>query len=130
MRPRVLLVEPVGDSAAALSKRLDGNTHIEFLGCAEGTEQAMDMLREVNPDLLLLDVHRWNGSALELCRQVRRFGPVPLAVLASSMTPERWRSLQAAGATELLLKHVDTAHLGRELAKLATVNQPKERSDD
>jgi FixJ family two-component response regulator len=41
-------------------------------------------------------------------------------VLASFMTPEHWEQLRRAGATDFLLKHVDTKRLGRELAELGT----------
>jgi DNA-binding NarL/FixJ family response regulator len=131
MKPRVLLVEAQGTSAD-LATRLGSSTHIDFIGHAEGAEEAMRTLEETGPDVLLLDIHRWHGSAVEFCRQVHRVAPIPLVVLASSMTPERWRTLREAGASELLLKHVDTEHLGRELARLATfrATATKENSDD
>jgi DNA-binding NarL/FixJ family response regulator len=122
-KPRVLLVSAQGE-AGDLAGRLQGNPHIDFVGRAEGLEQATDSLREAKPDVMLLDIHRWNGSAIDFCREVRRATGIPLAVLASSMTPERWRNLEEAGATELLLKHVDTGQLGRELVRLAAVNHP------
>jgi CheY-like chemotaxis protein len=121
-KPRVLLVSAQGE-AGDLAGRLQGNSHIDFVGRAEGLEQATDSLREAKPDVLLLDIHRWNGGAIEVCREVRRATGIPLAVLASSMTPERWRNLEEAGATDLLLKHIDTGQLSRELVRLAAIGR-------
>ena len=120
MNVRVLLVDADDDSRAGLAQRLRRTRGIELVGEAHDVADAAQVLAQSEPDVVLVDLHGWDGQSAELCRGLCSLASAPLAVLASFMTPEHWELLRRAGATDFLLKHVDTKRLGRALAELGT----------
>ena len=73
-----------------------------------------EVLEEVNPDLLLLDIDMPEVNGIELCRVVRndpRWSSLPIVFLTGRRAPDTIREVFAAGADDYLHKPV----LGPEL---------------
>jgi CheY-like chemotaxis protein len=81
---------------------------------AVSVEQALDLLQQEKPDLLLLDIRLGDGSGLDVIRAVRAdpaFDQVPaLAITAQAMKDDESRFL-AAGFDAYLSKPIDTRRL-------------------
>lgn len=81
---------------------------------ASSVAEAMDLLRQSKPDLLLLDIRLGEGSGLDVIGAVRAdhaFDDVPaVAITAQAMKNDEQRFL-AAGFDGYLSKPVDTRHL-------------------
>lgn len=81
---------------------------------AESMAQALELLRDGRPDLLLFDIRLGDGSGLDLIRAVREnpaFDDVPaIAITAQAMKDDESRFL-AAGFDGYLSKPVDTRRL-------------------
>lgn len=81
---------------------------------AASVEQALDLLQQEKPDLLLLDIRLGDGSGLDVIRAVRAdpaFDQVPaLAITAQAMKGDESRFL-AAGFDAYLSKPIDTRRL-------------------
>ena len=81
---------------------------------AESAEQALAMLRDDKPDLLLLDIRLGESSGLEVVRAIRAdpaFDEVPVvAITAQAMKNDESRFL-AAGFDGYLSKPLDTRQL-------------------
>jgi CheY-like chemotaxis protein len=81
---------------------------------ANNVAQALALLREVTPDLLLLDIRLEDGSGLDVVRAVRAdpaFDRVPVvAVTAQAMKDDESRLLEA-GFDGYLAKPIDTRSL-------------------
>lgn len=81
---------------------------------AASVEQALDLLQQEKPDLLLLDIRLGDGSGLDVIRAVRAdpaFDQVPaLAITAQAMKDDESRFL-AAGFDAYLSKPIDTRRL-------------------
>lgn len=81
---------------------------------AASVEQALELLRQEKPDLLLLDIRLGDGSGLDVIRAVRAdpaFDQVPaLAITAQAMKDDESRFL-AAGFDAYLSKPIDTRRL-------------------
>lgn len=77
-------------------------------------EQALTLLSEVKPDLLMFDIRLGEGSGLDLIRSVRAdpaFDLVPaLAITAQAMKDDEGRFLEA-GFDSYLSKPIDTRRL-------------------
>lgn len=87
---------------------------------AVSVEQALALLRDERPDLLLLDIRLGDGSGLDLIRSVRTdpaFDQVPaLAITAQAMKDDESRFL-AAGFDGYLSKPIDTRRLPEVVAR-------------
>lgn len=81
---------------------------------AESAEQAMEMLKDAKPDLLLLDIRLGESSGLDVIRAIRAdpaFDEVPaVAITAQAMKNDESRFL-AAGFDGYLSKPLDTRQL-------------------
>lgn len=81
---------------------------------AASVEQALALLQQEKPDLLLLDIRLGDGSGLDVIRAVRAdpaFDQVPaLAITAQAMKDDESRFL-AAGFDAYLSKPIDTRRL-------------------
>lgn len=81
---------------------------------AVSVEQALAMLQQEKPDLLLLDIRLGDGSGLDVIRSVRAdpaFDQVPaVAITAQAMKDDESRFL-AAGFDAYLSKPIDTRKL-------------------
>lgn len=96
--------------------RMEG---VELTGAAMDARGTTDLLMAQPPHLILVDLHLKDGLERDLCAELRVATDLPIIVLASFMTEERWHVLYAAGATTYLLKHLDSDQFGRELRELA-----------
>jgi len=79
----VLIVDdyaPFRDSARGL---LEGD-QFEVVGEAEDGESALRLVEELNPDVVLLDVHMEDLDGFEVARRLARLASPPTVVLVSS----------------------------------------------
>ena len=87
---------------------------------AVSVEQALALLRDERPDLLLLDIRLGDGSGLDVIRSVRAdpaFDRVPvLAITAQAMKDDESRFL-AAGFDGYLSKPINTRRLPEVVAR-------------
>lgn len=90
-----------------------GKQHYRIIEASSAAE-AMEQLRRVKPDLLLLDIRLGEGSGLDVIGAVRAdrtFDDVPaVAITAQAMKNDEQRFL-AAGFDGYLSKPVDTRYL-------------------
>lgn len=115
---RVLLVDEHENARTRLVQRLRRDAQLEFVVGAASLEDVERLLPEAQPDIVLLDIHSHDGRGLEVCRELSRMTGAPVVVLASFMTPDLWAAAQEVGATDYLLKHIDTHRLGRDIVRL------------
>ena len=84
------------------------------VACGEATtgRQALAMIQEQSPDLVVLDVALPELNGIEVARQVRRRSSVPILMVTAHDSDQVVREAMAAGANGLVLK----AEAGRALA--------------
>jgi two-component system response regulator VicR len=51
--------------------------------CAYDGNQALEMVEEINPDLLLLDIMLPNRDGMEVCREIRKKYDMPIIMLTA-----------------------------------------------
>lgn len=108
----ILLVEDDDTNRKLIRIILRGKSYrIQEAGSAE---QALEMLRDAKPDLLLLDIRLGESSGLDVIRAIRAdpaFDEVPaVAITAQAMKDDESRFL-AAGFDGYLSKPLDTRQL-------------------
>ncbi len=106
---RVLVVDDDPLIAQLLAVWLDDSIHLSEL---TDSVRLWDVLNQVNPDLLILDVNMPEINGIELCQTVRcdlQWNWLPIVFLTAQCDPQTEQQIFAAGADDLLLKPVQPA---------------------
>ncbi len=104
---RVLVVEDSPTARALLVFLFDKDPEIRVVGQASNGRQAVQMAKELAPDLITMDVVMPDMNGVEATREIMSQNPIPiLFVTAHSDTPELNLAFDAlkAGALDLINK--------------------------
>jgi two-component system chemotaxis response regulator CheB len=105
-RVRVLIVDDSAIVRKVLAQELGKDGDIEVVGTAPDPFVARDMIVELNPDVLTLDIEMPRMDGITFLKRLMRFRPLPV-VIVSSLTPRGGEvALEAmdAGAVEVVCK--------------------------
>jgi two-component system chemotaxis response regulator CheY len=97
---------------------------------AEDGQEALDLLGEVNPDLLITDVHMPRLDGLQLIERVRnseRFKALPILVLSTETEREYKLKARSAGATGWISKPIEAALLINAIHRVLELAEPPSR---
>jgi two-component system, chemotaxis family, protein-glutamate methylesterase/glutaminase len=117
-KARVLIVDDAALIRRLVSDALAGDPHIEVAGAAGNGKQALQMIPQLNPDLVTLDVEMPEMGGIETLRELRKRYP-RLPVIMFSVLTERGcvDTLEALslGASDYVAKPATAG--GREAAQ-------------
>lgn len=82
-----------------------------------------DLLRTSNPDVVVLDLSRANGSGIDAILKIRRKVPTPILVVCNTDDPSA-REYRIAGAAECIPAPVDILLLNETLQRIIRVTGP------
>ncbi|HEY1899828.1 MAG TPA: chemotaxis response regulator protein-glutamate methylesterase [Steroidobacteraceae bacterium] len=116
---RVLVIDDSAYVRQIIMQILRTDPGIEVVGCASDAHQAREMIRQLNPDVLTLDIEMPRMDGLTFLRHLMRLRPMPV-VMVSSLT-ERGAEVTlealALGAVDFLPKpHTDQGTTLRDYA--------------
>lgn len=116
---RVLIIDDSAYVREIMTEILRADTGIDVIGCASDAHVAREMIRQLNPDVLTLDVEMPRMDGLTFLRNLMRLRPMPV-VMVSSLT-ERGAEVTldalALGAVDFLPKpHLDLGTTLRDYA--------------
>ncbi len=97
---------------------MEGYRHLQS---TEFAVEALSLMGEFQPDLMLLDIHMPEVNGLEILRAIRadrEFSPIPVVILTATSTNETKLEALQIGATDFLSKPV---HQGELLARIRNV---------
>ena len=105
---RVLLVDDHALCRKGLSELLEQRTGMKVVGLASDAAQAIELLREKTPDLIVMDLRMPVMDGLTLLRRLRNEGCVTLIVILTvSDSQEDMAEALRAGVRGYLLKDMD-----------------------
>lgn len=89
---------------------------VRVIGEAIGVENALSVIENLKPDIVLCDVRMQGASGLDLCRAVRERDPARKVILLSVYDDEQYlfQALRV-GASGYLLKGINSDELVRQL---------------
>ena len=126
-KSRVLIVDDSILFRTTLSKRLEEDPFFEVIGTASDALEAMEKIKELQPDVVTLDVEMPKMSGIEFLKKLMPLYPTPVVVVSSA--PITTLNALDAGAVDFVKKPVvsspnDLNQFIRELAvklKIASV---------
>ena len=108
---RILLADDHPMIRAAIDVLLR-DTGYEVVGMAGTGQAALEVLKEIQPDILLLDIQMPGGSGLEVLRQLRADkSPVKVILLTAAIDDKALLEAKALKVRGIVLKNSDPAYL-------------------
>src|SRR5665647_2495671 len=104
---RVLIAEDSITVRECLSETLLSDPDIEVIGKAENGKQAVELCRQLRPDVMTLDMMMPLMTGLEATEQIMAYTPTPILIVsASTNRAELFRTYDAlaAGAVDVMEK--------------------------
>jgi two-component system chemotaxis response regulator CheB len=144
-RTRVLIVDDSAIMRRVLEGLLKQHTDLEVVGSAPDPFVARDMILELRPDVVTLDIEMPRMNGLSFLKRLMHYRPMPVVVLSSLVNGDVAREALRFGAAEVLGKYGEAdspADLGAELARAirsaakrsvsetAALNPPQPWSED
>ena len=103
MRPRVLLADDYPDMVKAVSRLLA--LDCEIVGSVSDDRALVEAARQLQPDVVVLDVHLPNVYSLEACREITRVNPTTKVIMFTAMNdPATSQAFFEAGASAFVSK--------------------------
>jgi len=127
-RVRTLIVDDSAVVRKVLTERLSQDPEIEVVGSAMDPYVARDKIRELNPDVITLDIEMPRMDGLTFLKILMKHHPLPVIVISSLTKEGSDKSLEAlqAGAVDVLPKAagsfsacLDTAVLAQMIKEAA-----------
>ena len=116
LRPRVLLVDDHAIVREGFAEVINANGGLEVCGEAGSAPEAMDAVKKLKPDAVIVDLSLHGGSGLDLIKNLKTLHPA-LPILVLSMHDESIYAERAlrAGALGYVMKRQDSATLLRAI---------------
>ncbi|HEY6348703.1 MAG TPA: response regulator transcription factor [Candidatus Angelobacter sp.] len=112
MKIRVVIAEDQSMVLGALAALLETENDLEVVGQAHDGKEALKLVLECKPDLLLTDIEMPEMSGLEVAAELKQRGsPSRIIILTTFARPGYLRRAMQAGASGYLLKDSPAAAL-------------------
>jgi DNA-binding NarL/FixJ family response regulator len=119
---RVLLADAVGLVRAGFRALLEGEADITVVAEAASGEQALVLISQTRPDVLLVDIHLPRFGGVKLTRRILAdpdLSHTKVLILSSEVSDEGLFAALRAGASGVLLKDAEPSELLRAVRVLA-----------
>ena len=116
MSIKVLLADDHAVLRYSLSKSFENLDDIEVIGQAKDGHRAVEMVRELSPDVVVMDIGMPELNGIEATRKIARDYPAVKVIGLSMHSSDKYvREMFKAGATGYLLKNCDFDELAEAI---------------
>lgn len=108
---KILIVEDSLTAQKLLVNILEKDPDLSVIGVASSGEEALKMLKSLNPDVITMDIHMPGMNGLDVTRKIMETTPIPIIVVsASCLVDDVQRAFQLieAGALTAIPKPIMT----------------------
>lgn len=111
-RARLLIVDDHDLIRESTQLMLEGEPDLEVVGEAANGHHALELCRQLRPDLVLMDVRMPEMDGLTATREIKKEMPAISVLMVSAYESEDYRREAAsAGATDYILKDAERYQL-------------------
>jgi DNA-binding NarL/FixJ family response regulator len=111
-RARLLIVDDHDLIRESTQLMLEGESDLEVVGEAVNGHHALELCRQLRPDLVLMDVRMPEMDGLTATREIKKEMPTISVLMVSAYESEDYRREAAsAGATDYILKDAERYQL-------------------
>ena len=112
MRIRMVLVEDHAILRDGLKALLELESDVLIVGEFDCTKSSLEGIRQLQPNVVVVDLALRNGSGIQLIREIQHLSPRPrMLVLTGNNGEEYIRAALSAGADGYVLKDANSAEL-------------------
>ncbi len=102
---RVLIVDDIAETRENLRKLLQFENDVEVVAMARTGREAIDLAKEVKPDVVLMDINMPDMDGITATESIRRINPfTEIVILSVQGDPNYMRRAMLAGARDFLTK--------------------------
>ena len=103
------------------------------VSATNNSAEGLGMIREISPDVVILDLMMPEMDGWQICKAVREFSQVPIIILSALNDPSMIASVLDAGADDYLTKptpsRVLIAHINRLINRTGSANSSTSMND-
>lgn len=126
MLTKVLLIDDDKEMTDMLSVILEPKTF--DVVAANNSVQGIEQVRQVKPDVVVLDLLMPDMDGWQVCKEIRKFSQVPILVLSAISKPGMVARALDEGADDYLLKPMPSSMLIAHIKKLARRSKAEQES--
>ena len=126
MLTKVLVIDDDKEMTELFKVILEPNT-FDVISANSGKE-GIPLLKEQNPDVIVLDLLMPDMDGWQVCKEIRSFSQVPILVLSAISKPGMVARALDEGADDFLLKPMPSGVLTAHIKKLARRALAEQRS--
>lgn len=120
MKKRIIIVDDHEVVRLGLRSLLDQYPQYEVVAEADSAASAVEAARELNPDIILMDIRLPGKSGIEACEEIKARNPeIQIIMLTSYAEDEMLFSAIKAGASGYVLKQINSEGLVHSLEAVA-----------
>ena len=124
IKMRVVLAEDSDIVRRGIRKLLNKAADVDVVGEAKNGFEALQLVKELSPDILLLDVEMPFLNGIEVARRLRKDGnKVQILVLSAYDDNEYIRQMLINGAAGYLIKDESPEHIIESMRRLIPADQ-------
>ena len=120
MKFKVFIADDSTEIRNRLIEMLKENKSIQVIGEAADAEQAMSALRDLKPDVVILDIHMPKGEGMRVLKDIKTMDPERIAIIFTAFPyPQYRQAYLTAGADYFFDKTKDFQKMADVLDELA-----------
>ena len=119
---KTLVIDDERLARKELINLLDGYTEVEIIGECSNADEAIDMIKEKQPDLIFLDIQMPGKDGFEMLEEL---GSVPRVIFVTAFDEYAIKAFQV-NALDYLLKPIDPERLSNAIDKLTSEHDTEE----
>ena len=127
---KIFLVDDSMVIRQRLKRLLADVEEVQVIGEAGQVQQATDAILEQKPDVVLLDIHLFNGSGIDVLQRLKKEKPAPAVIILTNYPyPQYRQKCIEAGADFFFVKSTEFDQVVPALKQLIQQTRDQRTSD-